>query len=559
MLRRLGLRQRIMGILAGGAIVTAAIVGLSLHELSVLQSHSENERAADQRSEAIHEVVLVAFRAATAFSSLGLDLTPDEQKQAIADGEAMLLRFMALHERVDPILQDILSSQDQQSLKYSVEQIRRSWQETKEEIAQGERDELLFHLVSVVKHTERVREIILKADDYAKDHARITAEALDRRALRAKRTILIALFMGIICLLAVGWLILHFGVRRPLANAIAAVSRIANGDITSPVPTASSSDEIGAILSALAVFRDNALARTSLEEQRNHDMAERDARREKLEATIAEFRAEVIAALGEGTEAANAMQRATQELTAAAGDTHTGASRATAASREVSASVADVATATQQLSESIGNMMGSVGQAEAAIGQAEQRANLASAMVDSLSKTADTIGEVASFIDTIARQTNLLALNATIEAARAGNAGRGFAVVASEVKSLAAQTAKATGDIAARIGEVRRRTGEVVDAFGAIAQTSGEATTHAATITAAVTEQNQVTVSISRNIQDAAGWAAGLSGIVEDLASTVARTRTAAEEVQVASAVSALAGDKFNRLVDVFLEKVRAA
>src|SRR5438309_80069 len=96
MMRRFGLRQRIMGILLGGALATAAIVGLSLYELSILQSHNETDRAADQRREAIHEAVVVAFRAATAFSSLALDLSQDEQKQAIAEGEAMLVRFEAL-------------------------------------------------------------------------------------------------------------------------------------------------------------------------------------------------------------------------------------------------------------------------------------------------------------------------------------------------------------------------------------------------------------------------------------------------------------------------------
>ncbi len=61
------------------------------------------------------------------------------------------------------------------------------------------------------------------------------------------------------------------------------------------------------------------------------------------------------------------------------------------------------------------------------------------------------MAQIVGLIDAIAAQTNLLALNATIEAARAGEAGRGFAVVAQEVKSLAAETSRATAEIALQI------------------------------------------------------------------------------------------------------------
>jgi methyl-accepting chemotaxis protein len=559
MLRRLGFRHRIMGILAGGALVTSVVVGFSLHELSALQAHKDDERLAERRGAAIHEAAIVILRAATMFSALGLDLTAEEKKQALADGDAMLLRFQELQARIKPMLQHFLDPQDQGELARSVTEAARSWHEIKEEIDRGEREELLFHLVSAVKHTDRVRAFILKADEGARLNERMAAEMFEQRVIQARRTILAVLFLGMAGVLGFGWIILHFAVKRPLDDAIAAVTRIANGDIASPVPQATRSDEIGAILTALAVFRDNAMARARLEDAQIHEVAERDSRREKLEALIAEFRAAVVTALGDGAASVDVMRRAARELTVAAADAQAGASRTTTASREVSTNVADIAAAAMQLSDSINEVTRSAEQAGVAIDQAATRADAASRTIGGLAETAQAIGGVASFIDAIARQTNLLALNATIEAARAGAAGRGFAVVATEVKSLAGQTAKATEEIAVRIADVRRKTSEVVDTIRAIDETSGTAAVHAETITAAVVEQNHVAASISQNIKDAAGWTADLSGIVDELATAVDRTTAAAGEVQVATDGSAAAAEKFSRLVDQFLERVRAA
>ena len=113
---------------------------------------------------------------------------------------------------------------------------------------------------------------------------------------------------------------------------------------------------------------------------------------------------------------------------------------------------------------------------------AVSRSQHTSESISALSEAAEKIGSVVDMIAKIAGQTNLLALNATIEAARAGEMGKGFAVVALEIKSLAAQTAKATDDIAQQITQVQEATREFI---GEITST-GETITQISAIAEAV-------------------------------------------------------------------------
>src|SRR6202012_3425877 len=139
-----------------------------------------------------------------------------------------------------------------------------------------------------------------------------------------------------------------------------------------------------------------------------------------------------------------------------------------------SSNVETVASATEELTASIGEIAKQATRSAEVAGKAADEARRTNTVVEGLASGTQKIGEVVTLIQSIASQTNLLALNATIEAARAGEHGKGFAVVASEVKALANQTAKAPEEISTQIQAIQSATGEAVAAIQAISGTIGE-------------------------------------------------------------------------------------
>jgi methyl-accepting chemotaxis protein len=399
---------------------------------------------------------------------------------------------------------------------------------------------------------DKMDDVIDSTGDRIKDALDVVAKAsgdaqqrdVDIAMAHAQQSAMLQFIIGALAVLVAGGLIV-WQARNILSglNAVrGSMSRIAEGNITSPVVSIERQDEIGEIARAAEMLRKTAVekeaadasaheARLSVDRERNANESERRRDEEEIRRCVT-ILAGGLARLAEGdlTQQIDDPFRADLErlrqdynsaiarLSSVIGQITDQSSSIHSSSVQIRTAADDLAKRTEQQAASLEEtssaleqititMRGSTSKAEevgALVEGTKVQAEKSTAVVreamqamERIESASAEIGKIINVIDEIAFQTNLLALNAGVEAARAGEAGKGFAVVAQEVRELANRAAGAAKDIkqlVARSGEEVHTGAELVTATGQALRAIGadvvKINEHMISIVSAAREQN---------------------------------------------------------------------
>ncbi|MBG6198991.1 methyl-accepting chemotaxis protein [Labrenzia sp. EL_13] len=343
-------------------------------------------------------------------------------------------------------------------------------------------------------------------------------------------------------------------ISRPINGLSKTMSDLSHNRLDTLIPEAKGKDEIAEMTQSVIVFRDGLVERQKMREEQERNRETTNRRRDELDQMIGIFGNTIRGIFKRMSDSSTEMSETAVTLTETSENSTSQATVLDKEASDTSSMVATVSSAAEELISSIQEIRRNADHSAEIAARASGRVEETKANFTELVTASDQITSVVDLIREIADQTNLLALNATIEAARAGEAGKGFAVVASEVKELAAQTARATGEISNQVGAVQRTAQSAEHSIGEIYGTVREINDVATSIASSVTQQESATSEIARSMETVSSSATRVRDSVSVMRQNSEDTASSSKLVQDGSSVvydeAVLLGDEVETFLD---------
>ncbi len=425
-------------------------------------------------------------------------------------------------------------------------------------------------LAGFMKQFEQLEEALGAVSDLMLVDAGESVAAANASADLAKILIGIVVVLGLVVAA-----LLAFGIDRmmirPVKKVTEAMTGLAGGDESIVPPYVGRGDEIGAMGSALASFKQAAI--DSREAQRvaqvrneavvNESFGEGVSRlahgdltyrlEQEMPAAYAQLQRDFNAAMEKLQESMRGINDSSSGVKTAASEISHAADDLSRRTEQQAASLEETAAALDEITATVKKTADGARQANAVGVDAKSEAERSGEVVRSavlamgeIEKSSRQIAQIIGVIDEIAFQTNLLALNAGVEAARAGEAGRGFAVVASEVRALAQRSSDAAKEIKTLINASTQQVESGVDLVNEtgkalqkivtkvaemsvlvseISASTQEQSSGLAQVNTAVNQMDQVTQQNAAMVEQSTAASHSLAGEADTLTSLVSRFR----------------------------------
>ena len=334
------------------------------------------------------------------------------------------------------------------------------------------------------------------------------------------------------------------GIGNPVKLCAERLRQLAEGDLTTPVPTVKNKDEISILAASTAKIVD---AQQSIIGDAGYLLAEMAGGNFNVSTRIGEdsYVGAYNALIHSMNDLNINLSQALSNINIAASQVDLGAEQVSSGAQALAQGTTEQASAVEELSATVTELNSHVSRNaenaeegsrlanEAGEGVKESNAYMQKLMgaMDEIHNTAGQISKIIKTIEDIAFQTNILALNAAVEAARAGAAGKGVAVVADEVRSLAAKSAEAAKNTTGLINNTVSAVNAGMDIARLTDKSLQAVVEKAVTVAEKVEQISQVSEDQAREIEHVSIGIDQIAAVVQTNSATAEQSAAASEEL----------------------------